>query len=214
MKVTIIGAGNMARGIGTRLLAGGHSVTLHARNMEKAQALAGELSQEAKGGAKVEVKPLGDSLPDEVVILAVPYSAEASLVEKYRDQLPGSILVEISNPIDGQTFELIPPPGSSASEEIAKIVPQDTKVVKAFNTTFASTLVQGQVKGQPIDVFIAGDDEAAKATVAKLVEDGGLRPLDVGPIRRARNLEAFQLLHISLQKQLDSGWMSTVKLLS
>lgn len=214
MNITIIGAGNMARGIGTRLLAGGHSVTFHARSLEKAKALAAELGEGAKDGAKVEVKPVGDSTADEVIVLAIPYSVAPSVIEQYRNQISGRIIVDITNPIDGQTFELVPGPGSSAVEEIANLVPQDTKVVKAFNTTLARTLIQGQVNGQPLDVFVAGDDEEAKTTIARLVQDGGLRPLDVGPLRRARNLEALQLLHISLQKQLGSGWMSTVKLLS
>jgi predicted dinucleotide-binding enzyme len=56
-------------------------------------------------------------------------------------------------------------------------------VVKAFNTTFARTLVIGQVAGQPLDVFIAGDDAAAKATISQLVEAGGYVRLTQGPSR-------------------------------
>ena len=61
-------------------------------------------------------------------------------------------------------------------------------MVKAFNTTFAGTLVEGQVAGQPLDVILAGDEEEAKETVAQLVRDGGLRAIDVGPLERARQL--------------------------
>jgi 8-hydroxy-5-deazaflavin:NADPH oxidoreductase len=84
--------------------------------------------------------------------------------------------------------------------------------VKAFNTTFAGTLVAGQVGGQPLDVLIAGDDEAAKQQVARLAADGGLRPIDVGPLHRARQLEQLGLLHISLQQPHDLGFGSAIKL--
>ena len=62
-------------------------------------------------------------------------------------------------------------------------------VVKAFNTTFGGTLVAGEVAGQKLDVLSAGDDADAKQKVAQLVSDGGLRPLDAGPLARAQQLE-------------------------
>jgi predicted dinucleotide-binding enzyme len=71
--------------------------------------------------------------------------------------------------------------------------------VKAFNNTFARTLVDGEIDGQQLDVLIAGDDEEAKRKVSQLVSDGGLRPLDVGPLARAQQLEQLGFLHISLQ---------------
>ena len=84
--------------------------------------------------------------------------------------------------------------------------------MKAFNTTFAPTLVAGEVGGQQLDVLIAGDDEAAKQTVSQLASDGGLRPIDVGALNRARQLEQLGFLHISLQQPLDLGFGSAVKL--
>jgi predicted dinucleotide-binding enzyme len=59
--------------------------------------------------------------------------------------------------------------------------------VKAFNTTFAGTLVEGEVAGQQLDVLIAGDDEQAKQKVSQLVAVGGLRPIDVGPLAAHSN---------------------------
>jgi predicted dinucleotide-binding enzyme len=92
------------------------------------------------------------------------------------------------------------------------VVPEGTPVVKAFNTTFANTLVDGQVDGEPLDVLIAGDDESAKQKVAQLVAEGGLRPVDVGPLERARELEHLGFLHISLQEPHNLGFRSTIKL--
>ena len=86
-------------------------------------------------------------------------------------------------------------------------------MVKAFNTTFASALVAGWVGGLPLDVFLAGDDARAKARVTALIADGGMHPVDTGPLRRARELEAFQLLHMTLQGPLGLDWASAIKLL-
>jgi predicted dinucleotide-binding enzyme len=122
MQVTVIGAGNMGRGIGHRLVAGGHSVVVVDRDPEEAG-------------------------------------------------------------------------------ELAAALPAGARVVKAFNTTFSGTLVEGQVAGQPLDVFLAGDDE-------------GLRAIDTGPLERARQLEGLGFLHITLQQLLGTGFGSAVKILA
>jgi 8-hydroxy-5-deazaflavin:NADPH oxidoreductase len=85
-------------------------------------------------------------------------------------------------------------------------------VVKAFNTTFAGTLVAGEVSGQQLDVLIAGGDDNAKQKVSQLASDGGLRPIDVGPLHRAQQLEQLGFLHISLQQPLGLIFDSAVKL--
>jgi predicted dinucleotide-binding enzyme len=186
VNVTIIGTGNMARGIATRLLAGGNEITLLGTEGKRAEDPAVQLrGQEPAGEAKVEAGVLGDQIGGEVV-LAVPYDAAAPVVQQYGDALVGKV-VDITNPVDWQTFDgLVTPPESSAAEEISKAAPEGTRVVKAFNTAFAGTLVDGQVVGHPLDVFIAGDDDKAKETVARLVRDGGLVAIDAGPLRRAR----------------------------
>jgi 8-hydroxy-5-deazaflavin:NADPH oxidoreductase len=76
----------------------------------------------------------------------------------------------------------------------------------------ARTLGAGEVEGQQLDVLIAGDDEGAKRKVSQLVSDGGLRPIDVGPLSRAQQLEHLGFLHISLQEPLELGFGSTIKL--
>ncbi|HEX2109065.1 MAG TPA: NAD(P)-binding domain-containing protein, partial [Rubrobacteraceae bacterium] len=150
MNVTIIGTGNMGRGIATRLLAGGNGVTLLDRDGAKAEALAGELGGSAGAGT------VGDGIPDEVVVLAVPYEAAAPLVRQYGEALSGKVVVDITNPVDSETFDdLVTPPDSSAAEEIEKEAHEGARVVKAFNTTFAGTLVEGRVAGQPLDVYVA-----------------------------------------------------------
>jgi len=107
---------------------------------------------------------------------------------------------------------LATPPDSSSAEEVAKAAPK-AKVVKAFNTTYAGTLRSGQVDGEPLDVFIAGDDADAKSKVAQLVEDAGMRPIDTGPLSRARQIEGMQLVHIVTQGTLGTNWGSAIKIL-
>ena len=207
MKVTIVGAGNMGRGIGTRAVAGGHGVEIADRDPEQARALAEEL-----GGSATAVGP-DDPVGGEVVVFAVYYPGIKDAVREYADRLAGKVVVDITNPINAETFDdLATPVGTSSAEEIAQLVPDRTTVVKAFNTTFAPTLVAGKVAGQQLDVLIAGDDDAAKRKVSQLVADGGLRPVDVGPLRRARQLEQLGFLHIAVQQPLDLGFRSTIKL--
>jgi predicted dinucleotide-binding enzyme len=134
-------------------------------------------------------------------------------VRQYADQLRGKVVVDITNPVDTQTWDsLATAPGSSSAEEVQQLVPDGTPVVKAFNTTFAPTLVKGEVGGQSLDVLIAGDDEEAKQKVATLVSDGGLRPIDVGPLRRAQQLEQLGFLHIAIQQPRNLGFSSAIKL--
>jgi 8-hydroxy-5-deazaflavin:NADPH oxidoreductase len=206
-SVTIVGAGNMGRGIGTRAVAGGHDVEIVDRDATEARKLAGEL-----GGTATALEP-GAPFGGQVVVFAVYYPGVKDAVQQYRDQLAGKVVVDITNPVDSQTWDrLATPPGTSSAEELQQLVPQGTPVVKAFNTTFAGTLVAGEVDGQQLDVLIAGDDEAAKEKVSQLVSDGGLRPIDVGPLSRAQQLEQLGFLHISLQQPLDLGFGSAVKL--
>lgn len=207
MVVTIIGAGSMGRGIGTRLVAGGNDVRLIDSDPRRAAALAEEVGAAGPGSASA-----ADAVDGEVVVLALPYGAMAGAVERHRAALAGRVVVEISNPIDFETFDrLVTPPDSSAAEEVAKLLPPGTPVVKAFNTTFAGTLVAGDVAGQKLDVLLASDDAGAKRTVAGLVEAAGMRPIDAGPLRRARQLENVGFLHIALQEELGSQFGSAVK---
>jgi 8-hydroxy-5-deazaflavin:NADPH oxidoreductase len=206
-RVTIVGAGNMGRGIGTRVVAGGHQVEIVDRDLAKAQQLAEDL-----GGSATALDP-GSRLGGEVVVFAVYYPGIKDAVRQYSDQLAGKAVVDITNPVDTQTWDrLATPPGTSSAEEVQQLVPQGTPIVKAFNTTFAGTLVPGEVGGQQLDVLIAGDDAAAKQKVSQLASDGGLRPVDVGPLSRAQQLEQLGFLHISLQQPHDLGFGSAIKL--
>jgi 8-hydroxy-5-deazaflavin:NADPH oxidoreductase len=208
MEIAIIGTGKMARAISRRLLDGGNLVTLVGRTQGKADMLATEL--QGTGVGRITAARDG-AITGEVVILAVPYTAVDSILREYHGKLAGKIVVDITNPINYQTMEPAYP-RSSGAEEFARQLPQDIPMIKAFNTTFASTLLDGKVDGMPLDVFIAGDDAGAKAKVAKLIQAGGLRAIDAGPLG-ARQLEALGLLHIALQSKFNNGMRTAIKLL-
>jgi NADPH-dependent F420 reductase len=214
MNITIIGTGNMARGIATRVLAGGNNVTIVGRNPEKVGDLVAQLKSAAKGGATADSAAYGSTIGNEVVVLAVPYPSDVSIVKEYGAKLKGKTVVSISTPLNATYDGLATPADTSAAEEVAKAASAGAKVVKAFNTNFAGMLASGQVAGQPLDMFIAGDDAGAKAVVAKMVESGGLRPLDVGPLSRSRQLEGLHLINIGLQSKLEKPWMNAIKFLS
>jgi 8-hydroxy-5-deazaflavin:NADPH oxidoreductase len=207
MDITIIGTGNMARGIATRLLAGGHNVTLLGTSAEKAKALADELSGDVHTGT------VGDELRADVVVLAVWYQALGDVLSRYRDALDGKVVVDITNPVDPETYQPLDVEAGSVAQEIAQKAP-GAKVIKAFNTTFAGTLVQGQVGGQSLDVFVASDDDEAKRVLRELARDGGFRVVDAGPLAIARQLEGAGYVHMAVQGDLDSGYGSALKVIA
>jgi NADPH-dependent F420 reductase len=212
MNITIIGAGNMGRGIGTRAAAGGHSVTFVDANPETAEKAAADVKAAAKNGAKVTAGTLDAPLGD-VVVLAVWYGTNIELAKQLGSKLAGKVVVDIANPLNSTYDGLATAADSSSAEDLAKALVAGAKVVKAFNTTYAGTLIAGEVAGQKLDVFIAGDDADAKAKVSQIVTDGGMRAIDAGPLQRARQIESMQLLHIVLQGSLGTNWGSALKIL-
>jgi hypothetical protein len=170
------------------------------------QAISGVVT---KGGSTVETFNEGDDhkpVTGDVVVLAVPYGAVSDIIEKRRDQLSGKVVVDITNPVDFETFDsLTVPADGSATAEIAAALPE-SHVVKAFNTTFAGTLAAGTVGDETTTVQIAGDDTDAKSTLAGIVTAGGLRAIDAGGLKRARELEALGFLQISLAAQEKVSW--------
>jgi NADPH-dependent F420 reductase len=162
-----------------------------------------------RAGARVETfgsKDADRPVTGDIVVLAVPYPAVSDVVAARGDELAGKIVVDVTNPLDFQTFDaLTVPADASATAEIAAALPQ-SRVVKAFNTTFAATLAAGTVADRPVTVLIAGDDADAKSRLADVVGAAGLRAVDAGSLRRARELEALGFLQITLAAQEKTSW--------
>ena len=181
-RFSIIGTGSMANAIGGLLAEGGNDVAYVPRDQV---------------GAAV----LGD-----VVVLAVPYSAVDGVLASLGDALAGKVVVDITNPVNFETFDaLVVPAGSSAAAQIQATLP-NSSVLKAFNTTFAATLATKKVGDLTTTVLIAGDDTAAKATLAAAVEAGGVHALDAGSLARAHELESIGFLQIGLAAGGAIAW--------
>ncbi|MCU1573972.1 MAG: diguanylate cyclase [Micrococcaceae bacterium] len=181
-----------------------HVSILGAGNM--GPAIAGIIT---KGGNTADLLTSSDAdkpITGDIVILAVPYPALSQILAQRGDQLAGKIVVDITNPLNFETFDsLTVPADGSAAAELATALPQ-SRVVKAFNTNFAATLAAGQVNDQPTTVLIAGDDAEAKALLTDIVTAGGLRAIDAGSLRRARELEALGFLQITLAAGEKISW--------
>lgn len=187
--ISIIGTGNMARTLGALAIRGGHTVEIVGRDRSKATELAKALGGRAESGTWGAV-PVG-----EIVIVAVLHSGVVPAVAAYGDALAGKIVVDISNPFNATFDGLAHHEHTSVAQEAAKAAPPSARVVKAFNTIFRPVLEGGRP-----DVFLAGDDAHAKASVAAFVETLGLRPLDVGALAMAHWLEGAGLLTMGLAR--------------
>ena len=181
-QVSIIGNGTMGQAISALATKGGHDVQVLTRD-DADQAVTGD-----------------------VVVLAVPYPAVADVIAHRGDSLAGKVVVDITNPLNFETFDsLTVPADSSAAATIAEALPE-SKVVKAFNTTFGATLGAGAVGPVPTTVLVAGDDAEAKAQVSQLVTRGGLKAVDAGALSRARELEAIGFLQLTLAVGEKVSW--------
>jgi hypothetical protein len=187
-SVSIIGSGNMASAIGALAVKGGNTVEVISRDPAKAAALAGQIGNGATAGT------WGAAPAGEIVVLAVLFDSAVSVVSQYGDALAGKIIVDITNTFTPDAKGLVTPDGSSGAQEIAKAATKSAHVVKAFNTLFRDVLAAGG----PLDVFMAGDDAQAKASVSAFIKSLGLRPQDTGDLSMAHWLEGAGLVEMGL----------------
>lgn len=175
-------------------------------NGNMGKAIAGVL---ARGGASIQhigSTDTGARIEGDLVVLAVPYAALEPVAVNYGEQLAGKIVVDITNPLNFETFDsLVVPVGSSAAAELQRWLPQ-AKVLKAFNTNLAATLVSGTVGDAVTTVLVAGDDTEAKASLIAAITAGGLVALDAGALVRAHELEAVGFLQLALAVGEQVGW--------
>lgn len=202
MRIAVIGAGRMGAGF-AKLLTGRHEVVVGSRDPDRGREVARELGA-ARGGG------YGEAAADaEVLFLTVPWTSVEETIGALGD-LSGKILVDVSNPyVDGK---LRPHEDTSDAEEIQRLAP-GARVVKGWNTIFQQVLNGSpDFDGQAASVFLAGDDEEAKAAVAGLAREMGFDPVDTGPLSSARKLERLVSMLGTLGHGLEWGTY-TLKLL-
>lgn len=212
--IAVIGAtGNMGSAITKSLSKGNYRLLLCANQQDKVQALVQEI-QSANAFADVEALDCSKeaSWEADIIILAVPYQAEKEIAQKIKEFANQKIVISLANPLNDTYNGLVTPPDTSAAEELQKLLP-NSKIVKAFNTTFAADFSTPVIAGKQVDAFIAGNDEEALQTVSQLVSTAGFNPLIAGDLPVSRTLENMQLLLIQLGMKYNYNWLAGWKIL-
>ncbi|KIC08532.1 NADP oxidoreductase [Leisingera sp. ANG-M1] len=179
MKIGILGTGNVGSRLTALFTQGGHDVLM--------------------GGRSGEISLQDAAAHGDIVVVAVHYHVAAEVLRPLAVTLAGKIVVDATNPLNDEWSPMLLGQETSASEEIAKLLPQ-SKVVKAFNTIFADVMYPDAISrgGQNITAFAAGDDSEAVADVAALARDAGFAPVAITKLSAARYLEAMAHLNIEL----------------
>jgi hypothetical protein len=205
MRIAIIGVGNVGSALARAFRTAGHTVVVSSRHASHAEKIAEELDVSAASSNRAAAENA------EMVVLAVPAKAVASVLDETAEFLEDTIVVDPTNPTD-EDAESILRTSASLAEAVVLLAP-DARVVKAFNTIFVSHLNDPVIDGIPLDGFYAGDDASAKQVVADLLADMGFRPIDVGALLTARALELMAFLNIMLNERGGWPWQSAWKLL-
>lgn len=138
----------------------------------------------------------------DIIIVATPYESEKEIAEKIREVATGKIVISISNLLNQPGNELATSSGTSAAEELQRLLPT-SKVVKTFNTTFADNFKTTTIDSKTADVFIAGNNGNAVETVAEIVRTAGLNPIVAGDLSVSRTLERMR----------NNNWLAGWKIL-
>lgn len=212
--IAIIGAtGNMGSAIGKSLARGNYRLLLKSGNQEALHALVQEIKKiNPHADAEANACPKDASWEADIIILAIPYGAEKEVAEKIKEVANQKVVISIANAVNDTYDGLVTPADSSAAEELQKLLPH-SKVVKAFNTTFAADFNQPIIDGKQVDAFVAGNDEEAVATVVELVHTAGFNPVVAGPLSVSGTLERMQLLLIQLGEKYNYNWLAGWKIL-
>jgi predicted dinucleotide-binding enzyme len=200
MKIAVLGSGVVGQALATGYPKHGHEVRIGTRQSEV-------------GGHLVDT-PAGAAAWGDIVVLAVKGDAAVDLATSVRAELAGKVVIDTTNPLEHSTGK----PGlyvgwnDSLGEQVQRAVP-DAKVVKAYNTVGNTLMVDPDLPGGPPTMLIAGDDEAAKAIVTKLLTDTGWEVSDLGGIDASRHLEAICMAWV-LHGIRSGGWDHAFKILS
>jgi 8-hydroxy-5-deazaflavin:NADPH oxidoreductase len=195
MKIGVLGTGQVGKALASGFASRGHEVMIGSREAAKGQAVAAELAEGVSGGTFADVASWC-----ELGVLATPWDGTQNAIEMAgAANFAGKVLIDVTNPL---AFEEGAPPRlavghtDSGGEQVQRWLP-DAKVVKAFNIVGNPYMVDPDLPGGPPDMFIAGNDADAKATVSEILESFGWPGgLDIGGIEGARYLEPMAMVWI------------------
>jgi len=201
-KIGILGSGDVAQALGRGLVALGHEVKLGAREAtnEKTNAWAKERGARASAGTFADAAAFGD-----IVFLCTLWSGTKNALDLAGPSFDGKVVVDVTNPLDFSTGapRLAIGLTDSGGEQVQRWLPT-AKVVKAFNTVGHAHMVNPDFPSGPPDMFLCGDDEAAKATVSGICKKLGWGVVDAGGIDASRLTEPMCILWVAYGMRTQS----------
>lgn len=212
--IAVIGAtGNMGSAISKSLSKGNYRVLLCSNSAGKLLALVDEIRKNnPEADVEADDCTVQASWEADIIIAAVPYAAEKEVAEKIKEVANQKIVISIANPLNDTYDGLVTESDTSAAEELQRLLP-NSKVIKAFNTTFAADFETPVIDGKQVDAFIAGNDNGALQIVSELVSTAGFNPIVAGNLSVSRTLENMQLLLIQLGIKYNFNWLAGWKIL-
>jgi predicted dinucleotide-binding enzyme len=208
MKIGVFGTGMVGNAIATRLVGLGHEVMMGSRTADNEDAAqwASAVGEGASQGTFAEAAGFGELLFN----CTNGEGSLAALGSARPEDLAGKVLVDVANPLDfsqGRPPSMFVSNTDSLGEQIQREFPE-TRVVKSLHTMNCEVMVDpAKVPGEH-DVFVCGNDEAAKAEVRELLESFGWPAgsiVDLGEISSARGTEMYVALWLRLWGALQTG---------
>ena len=197
LKIGVLGTGDVGRALGGGFVARGHQVMMGSRDpgSEKVTGWIAKAGTGASGGSFADAAKFGD-----VVVLAILWSGIGNAIELAGpENLAGKVVIDTTNPLDfsgGMPPRLAVGHSDSAGEQVQRWLPK-ARVVKCFNVVGNAHMVAPSFPTGKPDMFICGNDDAAKKTVSDLCAELGWPTIDIGGIEGARYLEPLAMIWIS-----------------
>jgi 8-hydroxy-5-deazaflavin:NADPH oxidoreductase len=212
--IAIIGAtGKMGSAMAKSLAKGNYRLLLKSSKKDELDQLVNEiLATTPTADVEGIICSKEASWEADIIIPAVPFSAEKEVAEKIREVANQKIVISIANPLNETYTGLTTTGDTSAAEELQKLLPH-SKIIKAFNTTFAADFSSPVINSQQIDSFLAGNNEDALKTVSEMVATAGFNPIISGDLKASRMLESMQLHLIQLSLKYNYNWVGGYKIL-
>jgi hypothetical protein len=211
MRVGVLGTGDVGKSLGNAFLALGHEVRMGSReaNNAKAAAWVGRADGHASAGTFADAAAFGEL----VVLATLGSAAQQILLPDVAAACAGKVVIDTTNPLDHSQGKPALAIGhtDSGGEQVQRLLP-NAKVVKAFNTVGNSLMFRPALPGGPPDMFICGNDEAAKEQVTALLVDFGWKTIDLGGIEAARYTEPMCMVWVAFGLRTQS-WTHAFKLL-
>lgn len=212
MRIAVIGTGMVGRALAGKLASLGHEVAIGTRDVEAtlARTEADGMGtppfsewQKENPGVRLMAFPGAGAFGEIVLNATAGVNSLAALGAVGAEILADKVLIDLALPLDfsnGMPPRLTIANDDSLGEQTQRAFPK-SRVVKTLNTMFVSIMVEpSRVPGHH-SIFLAGDDEGAKATVNGLLAELGWPDdsmVDLGGIQGARGTEMYMQLYFTL----------------